>query len=86
MGFSGLVLLLPLAATSFNRAIKTMGAARWQQLHRLVYVIAVLGVLHHFWMRAAKRNFGEVAVYAFIVAVLLGWRVWRRRAAHPRMA
>jgi methionine sulfoxide reductase heme-binding subunit len=83
VGFSGLVLLLPLAATSFNRAIKALGAARWQQLHRLVYVVAVLGVLHHFWMRAAKRNFGEVAVYALIVAVLLGWRLWHRRARRP---
>jgi sulfoxide reductase heme-binding subunit YedZ len=78
VGFSGWLLLTPLAATSFNRAIRTLGAARWQLLHRLVYVIAGLGILHFFWMRAGKNNFAEVAVYAAILGVLLGWRVWRR--------
>ena len=85
VGFTGFLLLTPLAATSFNRAVKFLGAKRWQALHRLVYVIAGLGILHFFWMRAAKRNFAEVAVYAAIIAVLLGWRlaqyVSRKRAA-----
>jgi methionine sulfoxide reductase heme-binding subunit len=76
VGFSAFVLLTPLAATSFNRAIKAMGAKRWQMLHKLVYVIACLGLLHFFWMRAGKNNFTEVFVYAAVVAVLLGWRVW----------
>ena len=75
VGFAGFVLLTPLAATSFNRAVKAMGVRRWQALHKLVYVIAPLGILHFFWMRAAKNNFAEVAVYAAILAVLLGWRV-----------
>jgi len=75
VGFSGLVLLTPLAATSFNRAVKALGAARWQALHKAVYSIAALAVLHFFWMRAAKHNFAEVAVYAGILAALLGWRV-----------
>ena len=86
VGFAGFVLLTPLAATSFNRAVKAMGAQRWQALHKLVYVIAPLGILHFFWMRAAKNNFGEVAVYAAILAVLLGWRVrefLRKRQARP---
>ena len=74
VGFSAFVLLTPLAATSFNRAIKALGGKRWQLLHRLVYPIAGLGLLHFFWMRAGKNNFGEVAVYAAIVVVLLGWR------------
>jgi sulfoxide reductase heme-binding subunit YedZ len=78
VGFAGWLLLTPLAATSFNRAIRALGAARWQVLHRLVYAIAGLGILHFFWMRAGKNNFAEVAVYAAILAVLLGWRVWRR--------
>ncbi len=78
VGFSAFVLLTPLAATSFNAVIKAMGAKRWQQLHRLVYLIACLGILHFFWMRAGKHNFAEVAVYAAIVALLLGWRLWRR--------
>ena len=75
VGFAAFVLLTPLAATSFNRAVKVMGPKRWQALHRLVYVIAGLGILHFFWMRAGKHDFAEVAVYAAILAVLLGWRV-----------
>jgi methionine sulfoxide reductase heme-binding subunit len=83
VGTAALLLMLPLAATSFNRAIRALGAARWQALHRAVYAIALLGVLHFFWMRAAKNNFGEVAIYAVVVAVLLGWRLHRRTAAAP---
>ena len=75
VGFSAFVLLTPLAATSFNAAIKAMGAKRWQLLHKLVYVIAGLGILHFFWMRAGKNNFTEVFVYAAILALLLGWRL-----------
>lgn len=75
VGFSGFVLLTPLAATSFNRAVKAMGAKRWQALHKLVYAIACLALLHFFWMRAGKNNFAEVAVYAAIIGALLGWRV-----------
>jgi sulfoxide reductase heme-binding subunit YedZ len=75
VGFSAFVLLTPLAATSFNRAIKALGAKRWQWLHRLVYAVAGLGVLHFFWMRAGKNNFSEVLVYACILGVLLGWRI-----------
>jgi methionine sulfoxide reductase heme-binding subunit len=72
------LLLLLLAATSFNRAIRWLGAARWQALHRAVYAIAVLAVLHFFWMRAGKQDFAEVAVYAAVLSGLLGWRLWRR--------
>jgi sulfoxide reductase heme-binding subunit YedZ len=75
VGFSAFVLLTPLAATSFNAAIKAMGVKRWQLLHKLVYVISGLGLLHFFWMRAGKNNFAEVFVYAAIIALLLGWRV-----------
>ena len=75
VGFSAFVLLTPLAATSFNAAIKAIGAKRWQTLHKLVYVISGLGLLHFFWMRSGKNNFAEVFVYAAIIAVLLGWRV-----------
>jgi sulfoxide reductase heme-binding subunit YedZ len=78
VGFAALMLLVPLAATSFNRAIKALGAARWQRLHRAVYAVAGLVILHFFWMRAGKQDFAEVAVYAAILAALLGWRVWRR--------
>ncbi len=90
VGFSAFLLLTPLAATSFNRAIRALGARRWQQLHKLIYVIALLGVLHFFWMRASKNNFSEVAVYAAIVFALLAWRVWyrfcQRKPVPARMA
>lgn len=87
VGTSALLLMAPLALTSFNRAIKTMGATRWQLLHRAVYGVVLLGLLHFFWMRAAKSNFNEVAVYAVIIGVLLGWRVLRRFSApsYPRV-
>ena len=84
VGFTAFLLLTPLAATSFNRAVKALGAKRWQLLHKLVYLIAGLAILHFFWMRAGKRDFAEVAVYAAIVAVLLGWRAaqaWLKRRA-----
>ena len=74
VGFSAFVLLTPLAATSFNRAIKAMGAKRWQLLHKLVYAVGGFGILHFFWMRAGKNNFAEVLVYAAILGGLLGWR------------
>jgi sulfoxide reductase heme-binding subunit YedZ len=75
LGFSAFVLLTPLAATSFNAAIRWLGAKRWQHLHKAVYGVAVLAVLHFFWMRAGKNNFTEVAIYAGILALLLAWRV-----------
>ena len=86
VGTLALVLLALLAATSFNRAIKALGGKRWQALHRTVYAVAGLAVLHFFWMRAGKNNFGEVAIYAAILGALLGWRLWhrlRKRSAAP---
>ena len=77
VGSLALLLLAVLSATSFNRAIKAMGSKRWQALHRTVYVIAGLAILHFFWRRAGKNNFAEVAVYAAILGALLGWRLWR---------
>ena len=77
VGFSAFVLLTPLAATSFNRAIKTLGAKRWQLLHKLVYLIAGLAILHFFWMRAGKNNFEEVFVYAAIIMALFSVRIYK---------
>lgn len=82
------LLLVPLAATSFNAAIRRLGAARWKRLHRLVYAVAPLAILHFYWMRAAKVRFTEVAVYGGILALLLGWRLWRawrRRRSHTAL-
>ena len=84
VGFSAFVLLTPLALTSWNRAIRWLGALRWQRLHRAVYAVAVLAVLHFYWMRAGKHNFAEVFVYAAVLGVLLAWRLlnfWKLRRA-----
>jgi sulfoxide reductase heme-binding subunit YedZ len=90
VGTAALLVMVPLAATSFNRAIKALGAARWKALHRAVYAIAGLALLHFFWMKAGKHDFAEWSVYAAIVALLLGWRVaracWRRLGARRRGA
>ena len=82
IGFIAFLLLMPLAATSTKRMMKRLGR-RWQKLHRLVYVIAVLGVWHFYWQ--VKLDTLEPVIYAAILAVLLGYRVWRRyvRSAHP---
>lgn len=77
-GFTALLLMTPLAATSFNRAIRAMGAARWQLLHRLVYAVAAVALVHFWWMRAAKHNFAEPAIYIAIIGVLMAWRLWHR--------
>lgn len=78
VGSLAALLMLPLAATSFNRAVRALGAQRWQRLHRSVYLIALLGWLHFLWMRAAKQNFQEVAVYGVLLAVLMLARLPRR--------
>ena len=82
VGFVSWVLLVLLAATSWNGAVRWLGALRWRRLHRAVYGIAGLAILHFFWMRAAKNNLGEVALYALVLGLLLAWRV--RRAWHTR--
>ena len=87
VGFSAMLLLTALAATSFNGVIRAMGARRWQALHRAVYGIAALAVLHFFWMRSGKNDFAEVAVYAAILGALLLWRLRRfmvKKAASAR--
>jgi sulfoxide reductase heme-binding subunit YedZ len=73
VGFTAFVLLLPLAATSTNAMVRRLGAARWQLLHRLVYVIATLGVVHFWWL--VKKDIREPAVFAVVLAVLLGVRL-----------
>jgi methionine sulfoxide reductase heme-binding subunit len=75
VGFLAWLLLVPLAATSFNRAIKAMGARNWQRLHKLVYLIAILGVVHYWWL--VKLDLSQPILYGVIVTVLLGVRVVR---------
>lgn len=79
VGFAAFALLVPLAATSSNAMIRRLGGRLWQRLHRAVYAIAVLAVLHHWWM--VKLDTTEPAIHAGILAILLGMRVawWLRR-------
>jgi methionine sulfoxide reductase heme-binding subunit len=82
IGFTCLVLLIPLAATSTDAMVRRLGSKRWTALHRLVYVVAVGGVVHFWWL--VKRDVTEPAIYAAVVAALLGYRAfsaWRRRQA-----
>jgi sulfoxide reductase heme-binding subunit YedZ len=72
VGFTTLVLMIPLAITSTNAMVRRLGARRWLALHRLVYLVAPLGVLHFWWM--VKRDVTEPAIYAAILTVLLGYR------------
>lgn len=82
-GFAALALMVPLAVTSTNAMVRRLGARRWQALHRLIYAIAPLGVLHYWFM--VKRDITQPAIHAAILAMLLLWRVaaWHggRRAA-----
>jgi len=82
VGFAAWLLLSAMALTSFNRVIRGMGAKRWQLLHRSVYAVAGLAVLHFAWMRAGKNDLDEVFVYAAVLALLLAWRLvrWARQA------
>lgn len=85
VGFAAFVGLTLLAATSFQRAMRWLGGARWQQLHKLVYAIAGLGLLHFLWMRAAKHREDEVLGYALVIGVLLlarVWHWWQQRRRH----
>jgi methionine sulfoxide reductase heme-binding subunit len=76
IGFAALLLLIPLAVTSTNAMMRRLGK-RWKKLHRLVYVIALLGVWHYYWQ--VKADVTEPLIYLGIVLVLLGWRVWKVR-------
>lgn len=85
VGFAAWLLLVPLAITSTQGWMRRLGR-RWGQLHKLVYAIGVLAVLHFWWL--VKSDIREPLLYAAILAVLLGWRAWkavsRRRTAAAR--
>ena len=76
LGMICFVLMLPLALTSHNAAVRWLGGKRWQQLHKWVYVLPVFALLHFYWMRAGKNNFTEVRVYLAILSGLLLSRLW----------
>ncbi len=77
VGFTAWLLLLPLALTSSNGAVRALGGRAWRTLHRLIYLIAPLALLHFFWMRSGKNDFADVGIYAAIIAVLLLERLSR---------
>ena len=85
IGMSAFVLLVPLAATSSNAMIRRLGGKRWQQLHRAIYVIAIFGVFHYWWM--VKRDVSQPLLYAVILALLLGVRaLWREQERRRQLA
>ena len=75
VGFIAFVLLVPLAATSTQAMIRRLGR-NWARLHKLIYAIAPLAILHYWWMKAGKHNFEQPIVWGCVVAVLLGLRVY----------
>jgi len=79
VGFAAFILLIPLAITSTDAMLKKLGGKRWQKLHRLIYLIAILGVVHFWWL--VKKDITEPLIYAVILAILLGYRVvrWRHK-------
>jgi sulfoxide reductase heme-binding subunit YedZ len=83
VGFSAFLLMIPLALTSNRAAIRRLGQ-RWQVLHRLVYLIATLGVIHYWWL--VKKDVSEPVIYASVLAVLLGIRLYNRYARPVRLS
>ena len=86
VGFGAFVLLIPLAVTSTNGMIRRLGGKRWQWLHRLIYLVAPLGILHFWWMKAAKHNFQQPIIFGVIVAVLLGLRIYWKLTKPAKLA
>jgi sulfoxide reductase heme-binding subunit YedZ len=74
VGFTGFVLMIPLAVTSTAAWIRRLGGRRWQILHRLIYASAVAGVIHYYWL--VKSDVHIPLEYAAVIGVLLGWRVY----------
>ena len=74
VGFLAFVLLIPLAITSTAGWIRRLGGRRWQMLHRAVYLSAILGVIHYYWL--VKSDVRKPLFYGALVAILLGYRVW----------
>ncbi|THF62322.1 sulfoxide reductase heme-binding subunit YedZ [Pseudothauera nasutitermitis] len=82
VGFAAFVLMLPLAATSTQSAMRRLGGRRWQALHRSAYVVAILGVAHFWWL--VKADVLEPLLYALALAALLGARMWQRELERRR--
>lgn len=77
-GFLAYVLMIPLAVTSTNAMVRRLGGRNWQRLHRSVYAVAALGVLHFWYHKLAKNDLAEPMLYAAVLGVLLGSRLLHR--------
>lgn len=81
IGFACFLMLIPLAITSTNKMVKRLGGKRWQKLHKSVYAIAIGGVIHYLWL--VKKDLSEPLIYAVLLAILLGYRVWQSQRKKP---
>lgn len=73
IGFAAFIMLIPLAITSTNAMMKKLGGKRWQMLHRLIYLVAIFGVLHYWWL--VKKDVTQPLIYAVVLAILLSYRL-----------
>jgi sulfoxide reductase heme-binding subunit YedZ len=76
VGFAGFVLMIPLAITSTKKWITRLGGKRWQFLHKAIYITGILGVIHYIWR--LKTDIKNPLIYAFLLALLLGYRLWHK--------
>jgi len=81
VGFAGFVLMIPLAITSTKKWISRLGGKRWQRLHQAIYLTGILGVIHYIWR--LKTNIRNPLIYAAVLALLLGYRLWRKFRTVP---
>ena len=82
VGMTALTLMIPLAVTSTNGMIKRLGGKNWSKLHRLSYLIAILGVIHYYWIQ--KSDFTYPILFGLVLAGLLGYRVYTKLKSKPR--
>lgn len=81
-GFTAFVLMIPLAITSTSGWIRRLGGKRWQRLHRLIYITAIAGVVHYYWL--VKSDIRLPVLYGFLVALELGYRIFSAKAKPSR--
>ena len=74
VGMLALTLMIPLAVTSTNGMVRRLGGKNWQKLHRLIYLIAILGLIHYFWIQ--KSDYSYPILFSLVLAVLFGYRIF----------
>lgn len=83
VGFASFVLLIPLAITSTTKMIRRLGGKWWQRLHRLIYVIAVGGIIHYWWL--VKADIRQPLIYGSVLGILLAYRLWMWSEPHVKL-